>query len=80
VLVSSASGLGTALAGLHWWAVLLVVCIVLTLTDGVMCWLATHSKANRISTFLITWEGEPPSKGFDQDRRYSRSAASQMEF
>lgn len=67
-LVSSTSGLGTALAGAHWWAVLLVVCIVLTLTYGVVCWLATHSKANRISTFLITWEGEPPpSKASDRE-------------
>ncbi len=59
VLVSSATGLGTALAGARWWAVLLALCIVLTLTYGVVCWLATCSKASRISTFLITWEREP---------------------
>jgi cell division protein FtsW (lipid II flippase) len=63
VLVSSASGVSTALAGAHWWAVVLVVLVILGSTYGVVCWLATHSKASRITTFLITWEREPePSK------------------
>jgi cell division protein FtsW (lipid II flippase) len=59
VLASTGTGLTTALAGARWWAVLLVVLVVLGSTYGVVCWLATHSKANRITTFLITWEREP---------------------
>jgi cell division protein FtsW (lipid II flippase) len=59
VLASTATGLTTALAGARWWAVLLVVLVVLVLTYGVVCWLATHSEANRITTFLIMWERKP---------------------
>jgi cell division protein FtsW (lipid II flippase) len=65
VLASTSTGLTTALAGARWWAVLLVVLVVLGSTYGAVCWLATHSKANRITTFLITWERErepEPSK------------------
>lgn len=65
VLAGTVSGLSIALAGARWWAVLIVVVVVLGSTYGVVCWLATHSKANRITTFLITWERErepEPSK------------------
>jgi hypothetical protein len=55
-LASAASGLGPALAGAPWWAVLLAVLTVLCLTYGVVIWLATHSEARRITTLLITWE------------------------
>jgi hypothetical protein len=66
VLTSAATGLTTALAGARWWTVLLVVVIILVLTYGVVCWLATYSKANRITTLLLTWEREPePSKRQD---------------
>ena len=58
VLASTGTGLTTALAGARWWAVLLVVLVVLGSTYGVVCWLATHSKAKRITTLLITWERE----------------------
>jgi hypothetical protein len=62
VLASAATGLTTALAGARWWAVLLVVVVILVLNDGVVCWLAIHSKANRITTLLITWEREPSKR------------------
>jgi cell division protein FtsW (lipid II flippase) len=55
-LAGTASGLGAVLAGARWWAVLLVVLLVLCSTYGVVIWLATHSEASRITTFLITWE------------------------
>jgi hypothetical protein len=55
-LAGAASGLATKLAGAPWWAVLLAVLAVVASTYGVVCWLAIHSGARRISTFLITWE------------------------
>jgi cell division protein FtsW (lipid II flippase) len=58
-LISAGSGVSVALAGAPWWAVLTAVVAILFLTYGVVCWLATHSKASRITTFLITWEREP---------------------
>jgi hypothetical protein len=62
-LASAASGLGPAIAGAPWWAVLLAVLAVLCLTYGVVIWLAMHSGARRISTLLITWESaEEPEK------------------
>jgi cell division protein FtsW (lipid II flippase) len=68
-LAGAASGLATKLAGAPWWAVLLAVLVVVASTYGVVCWLATHSEAKRISTFLITWEAlaEPEKALSDGD-------------
>lgn len=70
-LAGAASGLATKLAGAPWWAVLLAVLAVVASTYGVVCWLATHSAARRISTFLITWESfaEPEKALGDGDGR-----------
>jgi len=43
-----------ALSG--WWAVAVVVFVVMLVTYVVVCWLAANTRAGRISTFLITWE------------------------
>jgi cell division protein FtsW (lipid II flippase) len=65
LLASAVSGLGTAMAGARWWAVLLVVVVVLGMTYGVVLWLADPRRSRRVSCFLITWEApsepeEPP--------------------
>jgi hypothetical protein len=71
VVISTVSGLGTALAGARWWAVLLTVLGILLSTYGAVIWLATRSPLlpHCISTPLITitWDGssepeEPPPK------------------
>jgi hypothetical protein len=55
-VVGAGSGIGPYLAGAPWWAVALVIFVVMFVTYGVVCWLATNTRAGRISTILLTWE------------------------
>jgi cell division protein FtsW (lipid II flippase) len=55
-VAGAGSGIGPYLAGAPWWAVALVVFVVMLVTYSVVCWLAANTRAGRISTFLITWE------------------------
>lgn len=63
LLASAASGLSTALAGGHWWAVVLVVCLVLGSTYGMVYLLTKDPRVRRITTLLITVEAEEPPRG-----------------
>jgi hypothetical protein len=64
--VSAGSGLGTAIAGAPWWAVLLAVGVVLGSTYGMVYVLSKNPRVKRISTFLMsvdtTEPEEPPPK------------------
>jgi cell division protein FtsW (lipid II flippase) len=68
VVVGAASGMATALAGARWWAVLLMVAVILVSTHAAVIWLVTNSPhpPRRVSTPFITWEAlepeEPPPK------------------
>jgi hypothetical protein len=64
--VSVGSGLGAALAGAPWWAVVLVVAVVLGSTYGTVYALSRNPRVRRVSTFLLTVDTaepeEPPPK------------------
>ena len=74
VVANFASGIGAALAGARWWAVLLAMLVVLISAYGAVIWLVLHlpHPPRRISTPLITiiWDDdddesepeEPPPK------------------
>jgi hypothetical protein len=66
VVANSASGIGAALAGARWWAVLLAMLVVLVSTYGAVIWLVLHlpHPPRRISTPLITiiWDDDHPSE------------------
>jgi hypothetical protein len=63
-LAGGAAGIGPYVVRAPWWTVALVMLVVMSATYLVVCWLAMHSGARRISTFFITWEGpeEPPPR------------------
>ena len=64
--VSVGAGLGTAIAGAPWWAVLLSVGVALSSTYGMVYVLSKNPRITRISTFLMsvdtTEPEEPPPK------------------
>jgi hypothetical protein len=67
LFASAVSGLTTAMSGSRWYAVVLVVCLVLGMTYGGVYLLSRNPRVRRISTLLITWEAsvepeEPPPK------------------
>jgi hypothetical protein len=48
-VAGAGSGIGPYLAGAPWWAVALVVFVVMLVTYGVVCWLAANTRAGRMS-------------------------------
>jgi hypothetical protein len=58
--VSVGSGLGAALAGAPWWAVVLVVVVVLGSTYGMVYALSRNPRIKRVSTFLMTVDTTEP--------------------
>jgi cell division protein FtsW (lipid II flippase) len=60
--VSVGSGLGAALAGAPWWAVVLVVAVVLGSTYGMVYVLSKNPRIKRVSTFLITVDTTEPEE------------------
>jgi cell division protein FtsW (lipid II flippase) len=64
--VSVGSGLGAAMAGAPWWAVLLAVGAVLSSTYGMVYVLSKNPRVKRVTTFLMTVDttepAEPPPK------------------
>jgi cell division protein FtsW (lipid II flippase) len=64
--VSVGTGLGTALAGAPWWAVVLVVVVVIGSTYGVVLLAIRNPRVKRVTTFIITVDTsepeEPPPK------------------
>ena len=60
--VSVGSGLGTALAGAPWWAVLLVVGAVLGSTYGMVYVLSKNPRVKRVTTFLMTVDTTEPEE------------------
>lgn len=56
IAVSAGSGLGTALAGAPWWAVLVVVLAFLGSDRGLVILLARPGKSRRLTTLLTSWE------------------------
>jgi hypothetical protein len=64
--VSVGSGLGTALAGAPWWAVLLAVGAVIGSTYAMTLLAIRNPRVKRVSTFLMTVDTtepeEPPPK------------------
>jgi hypothetical protein len=63
---SAGAGVSVRLVGAPWWAVVLVVLVVLVSTYGVVCWLMRNPRVKRVTTFLITVDTsepeEPPPK------------------
>jgi hypothetical protein len=60
--VSVGSGLGAALAGAPWWAVVLVVALVLGSTYGMMFVAIQDPKVRTASTFLMSVEKAEPEE------------------
>ena len=57
-LVGSAQGLGAALAGAPWWAMMMLAFGITVLTYLIVYMLARNPRTRRVRTPLITWEAE----------------------